>query len=70
MDLSLDNLREFVFDYNSDFFLDMYEQVREECEEKDLLLKRQKDSTWFVQIILDNMHFFDINDDDDDLISD
>ena len=69
MDLSLDNLREFVFDYNSDFFLDMYEQVREECEEKDLLLRRQNDSSLFIQIILDNMNFFDIND-DDDLISD
>jgi hypothetical protein len=70
MDLSLDALREFVFDYNSNFFLDMYEHMREECESLNLLTGGGHDSASFIQIILDNMHFFDINDDEDDLISD
>ncbi|QOI90221.1 hypothetical protein QKU58_gp110 [Pyramimonas orientalis virus] len=68
MDLSLDTLKELVFDFNSDCLLDLYDTVKEESTSKGIFLMN-RDSTDFVQIILDNVTFYKIQDDDDDLLS-
>ena len=70
MDLSLDVLKEMVFDYNSDFLLDMFEQFKEDCFQENLLTMGGKVSSGFIQIILDNIHLYDIHEDDDDFNSD
>jgi hypothetical protein len=70
MDLSLDTLKETVFDYNSDFFIDMFEQVRQECRKELWTLDDEKHSYEFIQIILNNIHLYDTHDDEDDFISD
>jgi hypothetical protein len=65
MDLSLDQLRELMFDYNSEFLIQYYENV---IAQNDRYVCN-KSSSEFIQIILNNITFEEIVEDDDEYLS-
>jgi hypothetical protein len=65
MNLSLDQLRELVFDYNSEFLIQYYENV---IAQNDRYFCN-KGSSEFIQIILNNISFEETEEDDDEYFS-
>lgn len=65
MNLSLDQLRELVFDYNSEFLIQYYEN---EIAQNDRYFCN-KGSSEFIQIILNNITFEETEEDDDEYFS-
>jgi len=55
MEMSLDNLKEIFFDYNSDVLLDIFEETKENFVNLDVI--REPKSTEFVGIVLKNLIF-------------
>ena len=67
MELSLDNLKETFFDYNSDVMLDIYDEIKDKAFHHGLMLNSKSQS--FVDVILNNTFFiYDCTDDDDDFL--
>tara|TARA_Y100000389_G_scaffold193485_1_gene222297 strand:+ start:780 stop:992 length:213 start_codon:yes stop_codon:yes gene_type:complete len=67
MDLSLDNLKETFFDYNSDVMLDIYDEIKEKAFYNGLMLNSESSS--FLDVILNNIIFlYDYTNDDDDFL--
>lgn len=65
MNLSLDEFREMMFDINSDVLLDLFEDLQTSSH----LLQNCK-SHEFIHTILNNIYFDEIEEDDDDYLSD
>ena len=55
MDMSLDNLREIFFDFNSDVLLDIFEETRDQLDQLGCL--KEAKSTDFVEVVLKNLIF-------------
>jgi hypothetical protein len=66
MELSLDELKELVFDFNSSYLIEYYESLLEQ----NVDFSKNGNSCEFIQIILDNLQFEEIDDEDDEYISD
>tara|TARA_Y100000389_G_scaffold198336_1_gene234677 strand:+ start:798 stop:1007 length:210 start_codon:yes stop_codon:yes gene_type:complete len=65
MELSLDNLKETFFDYNSDVMLDIYDDIKDKAFYHGLMLNSKSPS--FLDVILNNTIFaYDYTDDYDD----
>lgn len=65
MNLSLDELREMMFDINSDKLLDLFYDIQTSTN-----LLHECKSHEFIQLILNNMYFDEIEEDDEDYLSD
>lgn len=66
MELSLDELRELVFDFNSAYLMDYYESL----SERNVNFSNNGNSCEFIHIILDSINFEEIVDEDDEYLSD
>lgn len=67
MELSLDNLKETFFDYNSDVMLDIYDDIKEIAFFNGLMLNSK--SQTFIDIILNNISFtYDYTDDEEEIL--
>lgn len=68
MDLSLDQLKEMMFDYNSDEFINIYMQTKEASEQMGCMINSK--STDFIEVILNNTLFYpEKSSSDEDYIS-
>lgn len=69
MDMTNDELKELIFDYNSAYLLDLYEDVKATAETTGYMSGSK--STEFIGIIMECLTFHKtIPDDDDDMLSD
>lgn len=69
MDLSLDQLKELMFDYNSDEFINIYWETKYLSENVGSMLNSK--SPEFIDVILNNTLFYvDKGHDEEDYISD
>ena len=66
MELSLDELKELVFDFNSSYLIEYYQSL----SEQNVNFAKNGNSCEFIQIILDNLQFEEIVDEDDEYLSD
>lgn len=66
MELSLDELKELVFDFNSSYLIEYYQSL----SEQNVNFRKNGNSCEFIQIILDNLQFEEIDDEDDEYFSD
>lgn len=69
MELSLDQLRELVFDYNSEDFIDIFWETRQMSEHIGSMINST--SPEFIDVIISNVSFYsDRSQDDDGYLSD
>ena len=66
MELSLDELKELVFDFNSSYLIEYYQSL----SEQNVNFAKNGNSCEFIQIILDILQFEEIVDEDDEYLSD